>query len=211
MLGRSLFIAIFTALITIGLWSSDAVAASNPCNPCAVNPCAANPCATNPCAANPCDTVGGNMAIRADRVKDEAAVLAEGAALWSDASLGRSGLSCATCHPKGKDLHAAPYPKYIAMADDVVTLDQMINFCMKNPMGGDYLKWNSREMTALAAYVSAHSGGNANPCASNPCAMNPCSKNPCAANPCAANPCSKNPCNPCAAKKSWNPCNPCGY
>jgi cytochrome c len=88
------------------------------------------------------------------------------------------------------------------MADDILTLDQMINFCMKNPMKGKPLGWNSQRMTALAAYVTAHSdggAGGANPCAVNPC--NPCAgKNPCAANPCAG----KNPCGP------RNPCNPCG-
>ena len=198
MLLRSLLLTFFAALLTLGLWAGDGVAASNPCNPCASNPCAANPCASNPCAANPCGSnpcaanpcgsmnacskSGGNTPIRGDRAESGSAVLAEGTVLWSDASLGRSGLSCATCHPDGKALNAKPYPKYIEMAMDVVTLDQMINFCMKNPMGGDYLKWNSREMTALAAYVAAHSGK--------------------------VNPCATNPCNPCGAK---NACNPCGY
>ena len=98
------------------------------------------------------------------------------------------------------------------MPQDIVTLDQMINFCVTNPMEGDPLEWNSAEMTAIAAYVmrNAKEGGKSkNACAVNPSKDNPCSENPCTANPCGANPCTANPCtaNPCTA----NPCsmNPC--
>ncbi|OGQ56049.1 MAG: hypothetical protein A3J24_05995 [Deltaproteobacteria bacterium RIFCSPLOWO2_02_FULL_53_8] len=67
---------------------------------------------------------------------------------------------------------------------------------MTNPMKGKPLAWNSQEMTALAAYITANSMESA---AMNPCNMkNPCNlKNPCdMKNPCAKkNPCSmKNPC-----------------
>jgi cytochrome c len=81
------------------------------------------------------------------------------------------------------------------MADDTLTLDQMINFCMINPMKGKRIEWNSQKMTALAAYVASHSGAT-NPCSvKNPCGVNPCASNPCATkNPCGTNPCSANPC-----------------
>ncbi len=184
---------------------------SNPCamkNPCA-NPCS-NPCATqnpcaNPCAVkNPCSMKdsSGNSPIRKWRLTDYESVLDRGERLWVDSTLGKSGSSCSTCHPGGALLNAKPYPKYIKMANDILTLDQMINFCMINPMAGRPLKWNSQKMTGLAAYVANHSG-HANPCSmKNPCAVNPCSANPCSVNPCgASNPCSmKNPCsfkNPC--------------
>ena len=148
--------------------------AANPCaaNPCAANPCAANPCAANPCAANPC---AANTPIRGDRVTDAQLLLEEGTRLWSDTGLGTSGFSCALCHPGGQGLYSEPYPKYIKMAGDIITLDQMINFCMKNPMKADYLPWNSAEMTALAAYVTANISGPKNPCNPGP-AMNPCSR-----------------------------------
>lgn len=153
-------------------------------NPCSKNPCAAiNPCAMkNPCAAK--QAGAQNKPIRKYRMTDQAKVLKLGEKLWNDPELGKSGSSCATCHPGGALLNSKPYPKYIGMADDVLTLDQMINFCMKNPMQAKPLEWNSQNMTALAAYVTANSGGEANPSATNPC------------NPCAG----KNPCNPCGAR-----------
>ena len=54
------------------------------------------------------------------------------------------------------------------MAGDIVTMDQMINFCMINPMKGKPLAWNSQEMTALGAYITANSKESAMPM------MNPC-------------------------------------
>ena len=60
------------------------------------------------------------------------------------------------------------------MADDILTLDQMINFCMMNPMKGKPLSWQSVEMTALAAYARDHATGGET---ANPCAMKqPCQK-----------------------------------
>ena len=106
--------------------------------------------------------------------------------LGNDTSLGKSGTSCATCHPDGADLKNEPYPRYIEMADDILTLDQMINFCMMNPMKGKPIKWNHQRMTALAAYVKTHSDGYGHPCGmKHPCGSNPCSmKHPCGMNPC---------------------------
>jgi len=180
-------------------------------NPCGVNPCSVK----NPCGVqNPCSMKGAsdNSPIRKWRMTNSAKVADLGERLWVDSTLGKSGLSCSTCHPGGAQLNSKQYPKYIGMADDILTLDQMINFCMVNPMKGKRIKWNSQKMTALAAYVVSHSCAT-NPCSTkNPCGVNPCSANPCGSNPCStANPCASNPCgvNPCAT----NPCatkNPCG-
>ncbi|MBI5237543.1 MAG: hypothetical protein HY887_03880 [Deltaproteobacteria bacterium] len=119
-----------------------------------------------PCAKNPCAEM--TKRIRKTPVKDAKSLRDEAIRLWKDTSLGRAGVSCSTCHPDGSGLKREPFPKYIKMADDIVTLDQMINFCMMNPMKGKPLSWNSVEMTALAAYVSDHAAGGE---AINPCRM----------------------------------------
>ncbi|MFQ5354456.1 MAG: hypothetical protein ACE5DR_05865 [Thermodesulfobacteriota bacterium] len=158
--------------------------AANPCsvqNPCAANPCAANPCSVkNPCGMqNPC-AASGVIPLRARAIQGKKDLKAMAMKLWKDTSLGTAGLSCSSCHPKGQGLNKKPYPRYIKMPNDIVTMDQMINFCMLNPMKGKALAWNSEEMTALAAYVSIMSRRGARP--TNPCASgkNPCSlKNPC--------------------------------
>lgn len=181
-------------------------AAKNPCatNPCAVNPCAVNPCAVNPCAVNPCAPVNVcnpcavNPPLRKKGIKSQKVAIKMGKRLWNDTKLGNSGLNCNSCHTGGMQLNldkVGPFPHYVKMPNDVLTLDQMINYCMINPMKAKPLPWDSRELTAMAAYyqdiVKRYKKGALNPCAVNPCAA----KNPCAVNPCAANPCAiKNPC-----------------
>jgi cytochrome c len=135
-----------------------------------------NPCAMKNAKSN---AASQNKPIRKEKIKDYDALVKKGVSLWTDASLGKSGISCSTCHPGGAGLKAEPFPKHIAMADDIITMDQMINFCMTNPMKAKPLQWNSIEMTALASYVKANAGAKAE--VQNPCSMkNPCGvKNPC--------------------------------
>ncbi len=151
---------IASMLITLGLIDG---ASAEGMNPCSKNPCMAkNPCATK------------NIPIRKKPIKDAAMLKEMSEKLWGDTKLGKSGLSCSTCHLNGSGLKKEPFPKFINMAGDIVTMDQMINFCMTNPMKGKPLAWNSQEMTALAAYVTANSRESA------PASMNPCTmKNPC--------------------------------
>lgn len=124
---------------------------------------AANPCVKNPCSAG---KAKANTPIRRGLLTDMAKLKAHASKLWRDSSLGTTGLSCNSCHPRGKGLKAGSWPKKIKMAGDILTLDQMINFCMTNPMKARPLMWNSRRLTALVYYVSTHSKGakTVNPC-----------------------------------------------
>lgn len=142
----------------------------------------------NPCASK-------TKPIRKKQVTDYKKLLKYGKKLWNDKKLGKAkGTSCNTCHPNGAMLNSKPYPKFINMASEILTVDQMINFCMLNPMKTKALKWNSKEMTALAAYITKHSmtkgQGKMKHDMMNPCMkmMNPCMKmkNPCMKmmNPC---------------------------
>jgi len=152
----------------------------NPCNPCGMkkhmNPCAAkhkmNPC--NPCgmkkSANPCNPCSmkpakgqwgtpGNTAIR-DHAFDNFQQAADlGKKMWNDESLGTSGLACLSCHGDHDLLNLdrnQNFPHFVKMVGDVVTLDQMINYCMLNPMKGKPFAKDSKELTAMAAYYRAY-------------------------------------------------------
>ncbi len=175
---------VLTLAASGGALAADKHPGANPSaamNPCSMkNPCAANPCSMkNPCSAK--QTSSQNVPIRNWPLKDYKKVVERGELLWNDTRLGASGTSCASCHPNGALLNAKPYPKHIKMTGDIVTLDQMINFCMINPMKAKPLAWNSQKLTALAAYVTEQTLNKKNPCSMNPCAAkNPCSmKNPC--------------------------------
>lgn len=152
------FLKIFLAasvLMTIGFVDGAAANDKNPCTP------------KNPSASK-------NIPIRKTPIKDSVELKEMSMKLWGSAALGTSGASCGTCHPDGAGLKKEPFPRFINMTGDIVTMDQMINFCMMNPMKGKPLKWNSKEMTALAGYITANAKDGAT-ATKNPCT----SKNPC--------------------------------
>jgi hypothetical protein len=154
--------------LSLGMVTTASAEWSNPCNPCSMkkhNPCSMNPCSMkkhnpcgmkNPCSMNPCS--GGNTDIRSNKFKSFQEAVAMGEKMWKDENLGTSGLACLSCHGGYEMLNLDKrqnYPHYVEMTGDVVTLDQMINYCMLNPMKGKTFAWNSREMTAMAAYFRA--------------------------------------------------------
>jgi len=138
----------------------------NPCsmkkhNPCSMNPCSMkkhNPCSMNPCSMNPCSDAKIN--IRDNKFKNFQEAVDEGRRLWNDdENLGTAGVACLSCHADFQLLNLDKhqnFPHFVEMTGDVVTLDQMINYCLLNPMQGKTVEWNSREMTAFAAYYRAY-------------------------------------------------------
>lgn len=175
------FFGLFVAVLTVAVFVavSPAVfeneAEANPCNPCAKK--AKNPCAKNPCAND-------TKRLRSEKAKDFKKLSALGKKLWHDEGLGKSGMSCMTCHEGGDSLnmdkHKGMWPHHVKMADDIMTLDQMINFCMVNPMEAEPLDPNGIKMTAMAAYYHhfafSHRGKKDGMRHHNPCAKNPCGK-----------------------------------
>lgn len=90
-----------------------------------------------------------------------------GKALFSDPKLGTAAQSCNDCHMAGgtKDASmgkmsikafdnlAGTYPKYFPMMNKVMTLDQMVNWCIVTPMKGPALGWDDQRLADLVAYV----------------------------------------------------------
>jgi len=119
-------------------------------NPCGMK---ANPCAKNPCAA------AKSTPIREPAFKNFGEAAALGKKMWSNESLGTSGMACLSCHADHELLNLGRnqnFPHFVKMVGDVVTLDQMINYCMVNPMKGKQFEKNSKELTAMAAYYRAY-------------------------------------------------------
>ena len=80
-------------------------------------------------------------------------VVKEGRGLWVSADLGENGVACAQCHPNAVNTHPETYPKFQQQLGRVVTLREMINWCMMNPLEGAALDHDSAEMVAIEAYV----------------------------------------------------------
>jgi len=92
-----------------------------------------------------------------------------GKKLFSDTSLGTSGMTCNSCHFEGGTTEGmkmgdmplpafnrlgAKYPKYIETTKRVITLDQAVNFCIVKPLKGKALAWDDQKLTDLVAYVA---------------------------------------------------------
>ena len=81
-------------------------------------------------------------------------VVQQGRNLWTSPELGKNGVACAQCHPNGANSHPETYPKFQKQIGKVVTLPEMINWCIRNPLEGVPLELDSPEMTALVAYAT---------------------------------------------------------
>ncbi len=111
----------------------------------------------------------------ADAHKELMAAVERGKALFDDPALGTTGTSCSSCHMEGGTKPgkmgemeikpfmnvAASYPKYVAMAGKVITLDQIVNICIKKPMKGTPLEWHDQRLADLSAYVASVKPGKA--------------------------------------------------
>ncbi len=107
--------------------------------------------------------------VAADPAAELAKSVANGMKLFNDTSLGTSGLTCNSCHmgggmKEGKmgdkvipawDNLAPKYPKYFKMAERVYTLDQVVQFCIVNPLKGKPLAWDDQKLTDLTAYCAS--------------------------------------------------------
>jgi thiosulfate dehydrogenase len=107
--------------------------------------------------------------MEADPAAELAKSIANGKKLFGDTSLGTSGLTCNSCHAEGGTMEgkmgdqiipawdnlAPKYPKYFKMAQRVYTLDQVVQFCIVNPLKGKAIAWDDQKLTDLTAYCAS--------------------------------------------------------
>ncbi len=130
------------------------------------------------------DKAMSDMAATKKRAMDkQAEVMRLGKELFYDTELGTNGQSCNSCHPGGgttggeaqiaKKMGHGPYalpipslvgasarfPKFKIPNDEVITLAQMDNNCIRMFLAGKRLPLNSPESFYLATYVSSFSNG----------------------------------------------------
>jgi len=81
-------------------------------------------------------------------------VVNEGDNLFHSGKLGGNTVSCDQCHPNASNTHPETYPKFQKQIGKVVTLLEMINWCIQNPLEGKTLAADDPKMTALQAYIT---------------------------------------------------------
>ena len=86
--------------------------------------------------------------------KEFMTVVAEGEKLFHSSSLGKNKVSCDQCHPNGANTHPETYPKFQKQIGKVISLFEMINWCLRNPLEGDPLAADDPKMIALLSYMT---------------------------------------------------------
>ena len=81
-------------------------------------------------------------------------VVNEGDKLFHSGKLGGNGVSCDQCHPNASNTHPETYPKFQKQIGRVISLFEMVNWCIRNPLEGKELAADDPKMTALLAYIT---------------------------------------------------------
>jgi cytochrome c len=97
------------------------------------------------------------------------AAVKHGKELFSDPRLGTNGKTCNDCHVNNGTKQATvgdmvirpfdkvndQFPMYWPIAGRVVTLDQVVNWCIKSPLQGTPLTWDDPDLTDLVAFCAS--------------------------------------------------------
>jgi thiosulfate dehydrogenase len=86
--------------------------------------------------------------------KEFMTVVKEGEKLFHSSTLGKNKVSCDQCHPNAANTHPETYPKFQKQIGKVITLSEMINWCLRNPLEGDPLAADDPRLVALLAYIT---------------------------------------------------------
>lgn len=81
-------------------------------------------------------------------------VVGEGEKLFHSGSLGKNQVSCDQCHPNAANTHPETYPKFQKQLGKVVKQQEMINWCIQNPLEGAPLALEDPKLTAMEAYIN---------------------------------------------------------
>lgn len=77
-----------------------------------------------------------------------------GAAMFQDATLGKSGKSCASCHASGSLRHVADaYPQFNLRLKRFVDINEAINLMIKEKVGGEPFPVNDARLLDLVSYL----------------------------------------------------------
>jgi len=85
--------------------------------------------------------------------KEFMSVVRKGDKLFHSA-LGTNKVSCDQSHPNAANTHPETYPKFQQQIGRVISLFEMVNWCIQNPLEGDPLPADDPKMVALLSYIT---------------------------------------------------------
>lgn len=83
--------------------------------------------------------------------------LMKGVEIFKDKTLGTNGNSCNTCHPRGSGINGKK-ASFTIMGKKQSTIEDAVNFCIKNALQGKPLKKDSEKMKDLVSYLKTLTG-----------------------------------------------------
>jgi thiosulfate dehydrogenase len=86
--------------------------------------------------------------------KEFISVVMEGEKVFHSPKLGSNKVSCDQCHPNAVNTHPETYPKFQQQIGKVVSLFEMVNWCIRNPLEGESLAADDPKMVALLSYIT---------------------------------------------------------
>lgn len=81
-------------------------------------------------------------------------IVKDGEKNFNDEALSTNGLACGQCHFDAENTRPDTYPKFKSQLGKVVTIGQMINWCIVNPLEGKALALDSHKMVSLISYIT---------------------------------------------------------
>jgi thiosulfate dehydrogenase len=86
--------------------------------------------------------------------KEFMSVVKDGEALFHNPDLGNNKVSCDQCHPNAANTHPETYPKFQQQLGRVISLFEMVNWCIENPLEGAPLAADDPKMISLLSYIT---------------------------------------------------------
>ena len=86
-------------------------------------------------------------------------VVKDGRKVFTDNTLGTNTVTCNECHPNASNTHPETYPKFQKQLGKVVTIAEMINWCIANPLEGKRMAVDDARMTAIITYITEERKG----------------------------------------------------
>ena len=81
-------------------------------------------------------------------------VVNKGEVLFHGGLKSKNTVACDQCHPNATNTHPETYPKFQQQMGKVVTLSDMINWCIMNPLESQPLTADDPRLTAIQAYIT---------------------------------------------------------
>ena len=101
------------------------------------------------------------LVLSAPAVSGDNAMIEKGKAHFNNPNFAGGSKACNDCHMEGRNLEGAAGKKnFRVMGNSMATLEDVVNFCIKNATGGKPIAKDSKEMKEIVEFIRSLSPTN---------------------------------------------------